>query len=381
MHPNNFLIRVALLFALTNLLAPAAQAVESDVVVGQIGPFSVYPSPDAQEVSIGIQALFSKVNAEGGVHGRKLSLVALDDKFNVQEFDQQFNRLMQRRPAAILLPIGSATLQHMLDAKLLDKHDVLVMGAIPGLSSFRKPGHPHLFHVRASDQQQVDKIVANVQAMGIARMHVLYQPISVGIANLAAVGDAIKSTGGRVEMVALSSQDTDAELVIAAKKIASASPQSVLVLGTSRFMADALHALRTAGVQQFVFAMSYLSPAMAVKVAGVDGARGLGIAQTFPSPAGVSLPLQREFRAALGMYAPNVQTPTQFHMEGYVTAKVLVEGLKRAAPDSSASALAKALREKGRMDLGGFRIDFSSGNEGGTWVDIGVMGSSGLLRY
>lgn len=381
MYPGNFFIRVALVFALAIHIGPAARAAESDVVVGQIGPFSVYAAPDAQEVNVGIQALFSKVNAAGGVHGRRLSLVALDDKFNVQEFEQQFNRLMQLHPAAIILPIGSATLQHMLDAKLLDKHDVVVMGAIPGLSSFRKPGHPHLFHLRAGDQQQVDKIVANVQAMGIVRMHVLYQPIPVGIANLAAAGAATKATGGQVEMVALSAQDTDVELTIAAKKIASASPQSVLVLGTSRFMADALHALRVAGVHQFVFAMSYLSPAMAVKVAGVEGARGLGIAQTFPSPTGVNLPLQREFRAAMGTYAPNVQTPTQFHMEGYVTAKVLVEGLKRAAPDSSATALAKALRERGRMDLGGFRVDFSSGNEGGTWVDIGVMGSSGLLRY
>ena len=57
---------------------------------------------------------------------------------------------MQRKPVALLLPLGSAALKRMLDDHLLDKNDVVILGAIPGAEAFRTPGHPRLFHIRSS---------------------------------------------------------------------------------------------------------------------------------------------------------------------------------------------------------------------------------------
>lgn len=144
-------------------------------------------------------------------------------------------------------------------------------------------------------------------------------------------------------------------------------------------MTDALREVRKAGGRQFVFALSSLAPSLAVKVAGMQDARGVGIAQTFPNPNGVALPLQRAFKAAMSAYDAKLTQFTSFHVEGYVSAMVLAEGLKRAGHKPDAANLSRALRQMSEFDTGGFRVNFSQGNEGSRFVDIAVLTSSGQL--
>ncbi|MBI3367401.1 MAG: ABC transporter substrate-binding protein [Burkholderiales bacterium] len=372
-------VSVVLLAASAWLLAGSARA--QDIVVGQIGPFTVLPSPDASEINVGVKAYFAQVNARGGIQGRKLSLFELDDKFNGDEFARQLEVAMQRKPVALISPIGSAAMQKLVQAKLLDQYSVVVVNAIPGADAFRKPGHEHLFHVRASDRQQIEKIISNAQAMGISRFQVLYQALPIGASGMAVAKEIAAREGKKVEIGGFEAKHGDPEIAEAAKKIAAAQPQGVLLIGSPKFMADALRELRKAGVTQFVFALSYLPPALAVKVAGPEGARGLGIAQTFPNPGGVALPVQRDFRAAMTAFDAKIAQPTSFHLEGYLSARVLVEGLKRAGPDAKPPALARALRELGEMNFGGYRVDFSASNSGSKFVDIGVVSAQGRLIY
>ncbi len=76
-HPLFARIRWALVVVTATALVPA-QA--QDIVVGQIGPFTVLPVPDAKQVNEGIKAHLAQVNAAGGVGGRRVSLFEVDDK-------------------------------------------------------------------------------------------------------------------------------------------------------------------------------------------------------------------------------------------------------------------------------------------------------------
>jgi branched-chain amino acid transport system substrate-binding protein len=108
------------------LMAPlAAQA--QDIVIGQIGPFTVLPVPDATQVNQGIKAYVAQINKSGGINGRKLSLFELDDAYSADRFVERFAEAMQRKPVALISPIGSAAIKRMLDDKLLDKYDVVVI--------------------------------------------------------------------------------------------------------------------------------------------------------------------------------------------------------------------------------------------------------------
>lgn len=372
---------VRALGAIAVLLGGQTAVRAQDLVVAQIGPFTVLPSPDAQEINVGAKAYFAQINERGGINGKRVTVIEFDDKFNGDEFAKQLDEAMKRKPVALLSPIGSAALQRMSKDRLLDKYNLVVVNAIPGADAFRKPGHPNLFHVRAGDRQQIEKIIANAQTMGISKMHVLYQALPIGASGMAVAKEVADASNGQLKVNGTEAKHEEPALAEAARAVTAAAPQGVLLVGTPKFMADGLKALRAAGARQFVFALSYLPPGLAVKVAGAEHARGLGIAQTFPNPNGAASPLQRNFKQAMSAYDPKLTQLSSFHLEGYVSAHVLAEGLKRAGPNPDATALGKALRQMGEIDFGSLRISFAQGNEGSRFVDVGVISAGGSLMY
>lgn len=360
-------------------LAAAAPAGAQDIVLGQIGPFTVIPVPDAPEVNQGIKAYIAQANKAGGVKGRKLAFFELDDRYSADGFAEQFGKALERKPVALLSPIGSNALKRLLDEKMLDGAPVVVMNAIPGAESFRSPGHDKLFHIRAGDKQQIEKMVTHTRTLGMTRLAVLYQDLQIGISGMAVAEEAAKATGG-MQLQGVKSAPEAPALAAAAAQVAALGSQGVLVLGAPRFMAEGVAALRKAGVSQSIFVLSYVPPQLIVKLAGAEGARGVGIAQTFPNPNGRSQPLHREFRAAMEASYPGMKTYTPFQLEGYLSARVVVEALRHAR-EPNAAGLQAALRSMGELDFGGYRVDFSKGNLGSRFVDIGVIAGDGKLRY
>ncbi|MDO8286689.1 MAG: ABC transporter substrate-binding protein [Rhodoferax sp.] len=369
--------RTVLLLALAVPLMSAAQ----DIVLGQIGPFTVLAAPDATEVSQGIQAYAKQANQAGGIRGHKITYFEADDRYSPDAFAQEFDKALQRKPVALLSPIGSAALTRMQADKLLDRGDMLVMNAIPGAESLRTPGHPRLFHIRAGDKQQIEKIINHARTLGMTKLAVLYQDLPIGSSGVAVAEQEAARLAG-MELKGVKSGTQAAQLTAAAQQTAQFGAQGVLVVGAPRFMAEGVAALRKAGVSQPIFVLSYVPAGLVVKLAGVEGARGVGIAQTFPNPNGMVLPLQRDFRAAMTGAFPALREYTAFQLEGYLSARTIGEALRRSKEgEVSAASLARALRGMGDLDFGGFRVDFSRSNAGSRFVDIAVIGAGGKLRY
>lgn len=364
----------------TAVFLASSLAWSQDIVLGQIGPFTVLPVPDAVEVNQGIKAYMGQAD-KSGIKGRKITLFEVDDRYSGDGFAEQFPKALEKKPIAFMSPIGSAAIKRMLDDKLLDAAPVVVMNAVPGAESLRTPGHPKLFHLRAGDKQQIEKIVLHTRTMGMNRLSVLYQDLPIGISGWAMAQEAASASSG-LDLKGVRSATDVAALDSAAQQVAKLGAQGVLVLGAPRFMADGVAALRKAGVSQSIFVLSYVPAGLIVKLAGAEGARGVGIAQAFPNPNGKTLPLQREFQAAMKEAFPQLQEYTPFHLEGYLSARTLGEALKRSKDSNfTAASLQATLPTMGEIDFGGFRVDFSKGNVGSRFVDIGVIGSDGRLRY
>jgi len=356
----------------------AEPAQTGDIVVGQIGPFTVLPAPDPKELNEGFKACFRELNARGGINGRKVSLFELDDAYSFEGFRKQLPVALARKPVALLSPVGSATLKGVLDARLLDDANIIIINAVPGAEVLRSPGHPKLFHIRAGDQQQIHKIVEHAKTLTIKSMGVLYQNIPIGTSGFAAAQEAAAELGD-IKITGFKSTSEAGAMAAAAKAMAQANVQSGLVVGPPKFMGDGVAALRRAGVSQQLFTLSYIPGPALLKAAG-EGARGVGIAQTYPNPMGSVLPLQREFRSAMKKAYPAMTSYTTFHMEGYVTARVFAEAASRAKR-MTPEGIAQALRDMGELDLGGFRVNFSKSNIGSNFVDIGVVLADGKLMY
>ena len=351
-----------------------------DIVIGQVGPFTGIPVPDAPEVNQGLKAWAAQINKAGGINGRKVVVFEIDDTYKPDGFVSALERAMQRQPVALISPIGSASIQRMLNDKLLDKYDVVFMNAIPGAEPFRNPGHPKLFHVRAGDKQQLEEIVKHASTLGMTRLAVLHQEIPIGTSGMKVVADEVAKNKG-LEVKGVQGTLDPAVLAKAAADVAKLNAQGVIVVGAPPFMAQGVTQLRKAGVTQTIFVLSYVPPGLLVKLAGADGARGIGIAQTFPNPNNKVRPLLRDFQSAMKVTSPEVSSYTPFQLEGYISARIVGEGLRRIRGEITPAALARSLQSMGEVELGGFRVDFSKGNVGSSFVDIAVVDQEGRLRY
>ena len=362
------------------LTAAASGTMAQDISVVQIAPFSLPAIHEPAEVREGIEACLEQTNRNGGVRGHKIVLTALDDQLSGPVFMTRFHEAMAKHPLAMLVPVGSAELGALFASKALDTSDIVVIGAIPGAEAFRQPGHAKLFHIRAGDKAQLERILIHSKTLGIQRVHVLYQDVAIGQSGLAVLQAAAKQMGG-LTISSTVSANNPAALRDAAHQAGAAAAQVYVVLGFPQFMADALAQLRDAGVNQSVFALGYLSPVLAAKAAGLKGVRGLGLPQVIPNPNGRSLPIQRDFQTAMQQSPVHAKQYTSFQLEGCIAARVLVEGLRRVNGTPTPSALAKSLHTMGEIDLGGFHIHFGEGQIGSTWTDIGIVSESGKLMF
>lgn len=349
-----------------------------ELVVGQVGPFTGIPVPDAPQINQGAKACFALVNRQGGVNGRRISFFEIDDTYTVEGFEKAFRAALQRRPLALLSPVGSVTIKPAMDSRLFDTADVVVLNVVPGAEVLRDPGHPRIFHIRAGDRQQIEKIVQHVKTLTLSRLAVVHQDIPVGRSGLEMARATADRLGGMTLLPSMATDQQDS-LAQAARHVAATDAQATLVVGAPWFMAGGVAHLRRAGVGHFLFTLSYVTPDMLLKAAG-PASRGVGLAQVFPNPMGVTLPLQREFQAAMRASFPEVAHFTPLHFEGYITAKTFVEAARRAR-EASPGGIAHALRTIGEIDLGGHRLNFAQGNAGGRYVDIGVMSFDGRLLY
>lgn len=369
----------AFLLGLSALFGLPAAVQAQDIVIGQVGPFTGLPVPDALQISQGAKAYIAQVNKAGGVHGRKISYFEVDDTYKPDGFVAAMEQAMQRRPVALISPVGSAALKRMLDDKLLDKYDVVVMNAVPGAEALRNPGHPRLFHVRAGDKQQLEKIVNHARTLGILKLGVLHQNIPMGVSGMKVVADeAARLTG--MEVKGYEGSVNPEQMAKAAQDVANFNAQGVLVIGAPPFASAGVAQLRKIGVTQSIFILADTSPGLLMKVAG-ESARGVGIAQIYPNPNGRTTTLMRDFHTAMKAAYPEVTSFAPFQLEGYLSARIVVEGLRRSKDVTKSEALAKALATMGELDFDGYRVDFSKGPVGGRFVDIAVVDISGRLRY
>ena len=350
------------------------------IVIGQIGPFTGPAAADANDLRAGITAHFDQINQQGGVAGRKLNLFSLDDRYSGEVFAQQFEVAMQRKPLALLAPLGLGAMRALLDGRLLDKHDVVVVNAVPGATPFRTPGHARLFHVRAADRQQIEKIFRLATTLGVTKMSVIIQDKRAGNADVEAAQKLLPSET-KLDLKLSEVLPAPGALKAAAAVVRNSDAEAVLVIGSPPYMAEAAAELRRAGVSQTVYALSYVPPGLIVRLAGAEAARGVSIAQTFPNPMAQTMPLHREFQSAMKASAPEISRYSAFHLEGYLSARALTEALKRTRSNATPAGLAATMRSMGPVSLGGFHLDFSKANNGSGFVDIAVINRSGGLTY
>lgn len=160
------------------------------------------------------------------------------------------------------------------------------------------------------------------------------------------------------------------------KELTGKQAQAVLWIGSSVAVSGGVKALREAGSAAQVVTVSNNASGGFIKQLG-EHARGVVVTQVFPSERALGFAINRE---ALSMLKDkNALTPQV--MEGFASAKVLVEALRRAGPKPTREKIVDALNGLQRYDLGGLELGFSPTDHTGLdYVELSIIGRDGKFH-
>ena len=156
---------------------------DSRIKVGQSAVCTGPAKDFGEDNKAGIALVFDKVNKGGGVQGRRLELVSHDDAYEPKRTAENTARLIDDDKVFAL--IGYVATGNLIAAMpLAEKAGVPMFAPLVGTTSFRTTHNRYLFHVRASYEAELRKIVGHLATLGITNVAVIYQNSAFGKSNL-----------------------------------------------------------------------------------------------------------------------------------------------------------------------------------------------------
>jgi branched-chain amino acid transport system substrate-binding protein len=351
------------LLALSLLLAgPAARAeagVSADEV--RIGMVNAQSGP-AEGLGLGMragaQAYFDRVNAEGGVHARKLRLIVHDDGYEPARSAQLTRALINTSKVFALLgyvgtPTSRAALPIATEAK------VPFLFAFTGAEFLRTPVKQWAFNVRASYFDETEALIEHIHSdMGSQKIALLMQDDSFGETVKGGIAGALSKRGLRIHSEARILRNS-LDVAGAVNSLQQAKPEAIMFVGTYQQLAAAIKHAKAIGVTARFFTVSFIGTENFISAAGADG-DGVYISQVMPSPHDRSLAIIREYLADIMPADVGYAS-----LEGYIGARVFVQALQATGPQPTRAELADELQYLS-SDLGGFKVVFAPDNHQGS---------------
>jgi branched-chain amino acid transport system substrate-binding protein len=355
-------------------------AASKEILVGQVAPI-LDPLVAGYQMKSGVELYFDVVNRAGGIRSATLRLVAKDRSVVVSDAVPKTRELIEQyQPIALIALQGTAPMDALVKEGVLDKAELPVVGIRTGATSLHQPVNPWLFHTRANYAIEAGKIVNHLKTIGFKKIGIFHENTAFGKEAIRHTEEAMKKVG--IKPVAVASYEINTnEVKPALNTLRAASPDAIIAASSSSAAAELYKGLNHNGSQRVqLVAFSTVDAATVVKLIGRIDARGLGIAQVVPDPANRRTALVREFLDNVRKYRdPNFEL-TAGALEGYIAAKVLVEGLRQAGPNPTPAKLRQSLERLGSFDAGGLPISFSPKNHSGsTYVNIGILASDGKM--
>ena len=350
---------------------PAARGISDvEIVLGMASPFSGANRELGRGMRAGVEAALAEVNAAGGVHGRKIRLVTVDDGYEPSRTLPAMKQLVEHdRVFAVVGNVGTPTAA--VSIPYCTKEHVIFFGALSGGDLLRKtPPDRYVFNFRPSYPQETAAAVrwlTGVRRIAPARIAVFAQQDEFGESGWRGAAEELRARGvdpQRVLRVGYRRNTAEVTEAVATLSARAHGVDAVVMVATYQAAAEFIRKLRDAGLHQLTTNVSAVdSDALAGELVG-DGPRYVGgvfVTQIVPLPTS-RVPAVVRFQEDMARHGAGAR-PGFVALEGWVAAQLLVEGLRRAGRDVDTEKLVAALEGISDLDLGlGAPVTFGQGN-------------------
>jgi branched-chain amino acid transport system substrate-binding protein len=365
---------IAAVAALLPRFAAAEKGITNDKIL--LGQSVALTGPAAQlgiQMRNGVKAYLDQVNERGGVHGRKIELITLDDGYEPSRTVPNTKKLIEENKVFALIGyVGTPTSVPAIPVFTAAK--VPFFGPFTGAEALRAPFNRYIFHVRASYYDETDKIVEQVLSIGGKSIAVFYQDDAYGQAGLKGVELAMTKRALKISALGTVERNT-IKVENAVKTINAAKPDAVVMISQYTSCAEFIRQMKKAGSGATFYNVSFVGSNALADALGKDGA-GVAISQVMPFPWGKAVPVVKEYQQ-LSAKAGNKDFNFSA-IEGFIAAKVFVEGLRRTGRNVTREGFIDTLEKMQDVDVGGFFVSYSpKSHTGSKFVDLTIIAREG----
>ncbi len=342
----------------------------TEIKVGMSTALSGPAQALGQGMQTGVEAYFNKINAEGGVHGNSLKLIAIDDGYEPSRAAPNMHKLIDElQVISVVGNVGTPTA--IVTVPIANKDKTLLFGAFTGAGVLRKtPPDRYVINYRASYAEETAAMIEGLLSAGIKPEEVAFftQNDGYGDAGYNGAIDALKSKGfsdtSKLAHGRYTRNTLNVEEALSVILDAKVEPRAVIMVGAYAPNAAFIKIAREDFPDALFLNVSFVGSVALARELG-DAGEGVIVTQVVPD-FNSDLPGVVEYRQAMKTYASD-KAPGFVSLEGYIVAKIFVEGLRKSGPEQTRESIIDGLQSLGKLDVGiGNTLKYSASEHQGS---------------
>jgi branched-chain amino acid transport system substrate-binding protein len=342
---------------------------DHEIRFGIVIPFSGGAKDNGKNIKLGTEVAFARVNDAGGVNGRLLKLIPADDGFEPTRTLDAMKTLWEKEQVFGYVgnhgtPTAAVALPFALERR------ALFFGPLTGANVVRNdPPDRYVFNFRPSYSEETEAAVRyllKIRKLQPRQIAVFAQSDSFGDAGFAGVAKAFRALGvsdSSILRVNYARNTLDVDDAINQLRLQKVPIRAVVMVATTRAAAKFIEKTRDLFPGMIYTNMSSVgasSLAEELMLLGPRFTNGVVVTQTVPAVSGYSSAVI-EYKDALAKYFPG-ESPNYISFEGYVSANVLIDAIRRCGTQIDTERLVDILENTRNLDLGlGVPLGFSRG--------------------
>lgn len=358
------------------LLVPATSL--GQVRVGQTIDLSGGSAEHGRAMVSGIRAYLDPLNAAGGVNGKRIELITLDDAGKADSAAANTRTLIEQKGVVAIFS-GIEGGPCVASMKVAVELRTPLLACAAGAPDLREPFNRYVFPLRAGHLSEFDLVVKAAKQFGRTRLAFVHSDSDTGRRHLVNLTRVSQAEG--VEVVSAIALKSGAEASTPeqiAKRIVASRAQAVLNHGGYATYAAIYREAKALDPNIQFYAVNSGAQQM-VRLLG-PSAQGIVFTQVVPFPWGAVPSVVNDYRNAMKRHAPDEELSFS-SLEGYLNARLLAESLRLAGRKVDAEGIVGALEKAGAIDLGGFRVSYTrTARAGSSFVDTVLSKGDGRFR-
>lgn len=357
--------------------APPPTGVNSErVLFGQSAAFTGPAQRLGLEMRVGIEAAFAEANRQGGVNGRRMELLSLDDSYEPETAVQNTTRLIENEGVfALIGSVGTPTARAAVP--LTEAAGVPYIAPFTGAEFLRDSELKSVINLRASYYQEVEEMVERLtKDLAIDRIGVFYQDDSFGRAGYQGTLLALER-----RQMPLTSYGVYPRNTLAVKDalldMRRNPPQAVIMVGAYDPIAEFVSWARHTDEKDDVvyMAVSFSGGVALAKELGRFG-EGVFVTQVVPPPTDQSHQFVVSYLNALRAHDEKA-VPDFVSLEGYLAGRLAIEGVRMCGADVDRQCFLDGIKSSESLDIDGFSLSYGSDNQGSDAVYLTFIDEDG----